>query len=160
MTMQDAADLATNFKLSINLSDKSGLTDEAIANRDLVVKTYLALEAGQEDALAKILDPGIVFVEADALPYGGTRHGISGTMEGVGAMLAAWRDIDVQIEEFLCAGDLVIAYMVFTGKSRATGETYTGPCAELFRMAGGKITEWRPIYWDTQAAAAAIGASN
>jgi len=65
-----------------------------------------------------------------------------------------------EIEEFLCAGDPMIAYMVFTGVSRASGQTYTGPCAELFRFANGKITEWRPIYWDTQAAAAATAAAN
>lgn len=158
--MQDAVDLATDFKLEISLSDKSGLTDEAVANRALVVATYLALEAGQEDALAKILDPDILFVEADSLPYGGTKRGIAGTMEGVGEMLAAWRNIHVEITEFLCAGDLVIAYMVFHGISRATGQVYTGPCAEVFRLANGKITEWRPIYWDTKAAAEAAGLSH
>lgn len=156
--MSETADLATDFKLSISLSDKSGLTDEAHANRDLVVKTYLALEAGQEDALVQILDPDILFVEADALPYGGERRGIAATMEGVGEMLAAWRDITVEIEEFVTGGDLVIAYMTFRGISRATGRTYTGPCAEVFRMANGKITEWRPIYWDTNAAVAALTA--
>ena len=39
----------------------------------------------------------------------------------------------------------MIAYMVFTGVSRASGQTYSGPCAELFRFANGKITEWRPM---------------
>ena len=91
--MQDAPDAATGFRLAINLSDRSGLTEEAAANRELVMKTYLALEAGQEDALTRILDPQITFHEPASLPYGGTRHGIDGALQGVTAMLAAWHDI-------------------------------------------------------------------
>jgi ketosteroid isomerase-like protein len=142
----------TNFTLKVSLSDTSGLTETARANRDLMVQVYHALEHGDQGALAAILDPEIKFFEAESLPYGVSAQGIEATLQGVGGMMNAWSKIHVDIEEFATAGDLVIAYMRFTGTSRATGKIYDAVCAEVFRFRAGRVIEWRPVYWDTHAA--------
>jgi ketosteroid isomerase-like protein len=142
----------TRFTLNVSLSETSGLTETARANRDLMVQVYHAIEHGDQGALAAILDPEIQFFEAESLPYGVTARGIAATLQGVGGMMNAWSKIHVDIEEFAAAGDLVIAYMRFTGTARATGKIYDAVCAEVFRFRAGRVIEWRPVYWDTHAA--------
>ncbi|HKT74970.1 MAG TPA: nuclear transport factor 2 family protein [Steroidobacteraceae bacterium] len=142
----------TQFELAMSLSASSGLTPEAHSNRDLMVKAYRAIEAGDQGALTALLDPNVRFVEAPSLPYGCDVRGVEATAAGVSGMMAAWSKIRVDVEDFTAAGDLVIAYMRFTGISRKTGKPYSGECAEVFRFRNSRIIEWRPIYWDTHAA--------
>jgi ketosteroid isomerase-like protein len=155
--MDSDSEAATVFNLSVNLSAGSGLTDEARTNRELLLTAYHAVAAGSQEALVALLDPEVRFFEADSLPYGVAAQGIEATIAGVGGMLAAWRDITVEIEEILAAGDLVIAYLRFIGTARHTGRVYDAVCAEVFRFRAGRIIEWRPIYWDTHAVREACG---
>ncbi len=143
---------ATQFELGLHIADSSGLGGEACTNRDLMIKAYQRIAAGDQGALVALLDPDVHFVEAPSLTYGCDVRGAAAAVAGVGGMMNAWRTIRVDIEEFAAAGELVIAYMRFTGTSRQTGRIYEGACAEVFRFKNGLITEWRPIYWDTHAA--------
>jgi ketosteroid isomerase-like protein len=140
-----------SFELSIRLSEDSGLTDTARQNRELLYTAYKNMAAGDGEAIARLLDPEVVFIEAEGLPYGVSASGIEGALQGVAGMFGAWSQLRAEFLEFLAGGDLVIAYLIMTGIARATGQTYSGPTAELFRFRNGKIIEWRPIYWDTHA---------
>jgi len=143
---------STKFELNLHIAGSTGLGAEAQTNRDLMVKAYQSVAAGDQGALVALLHPDVHFIEAPSLTYGCDVRGIAATVAGVGGMLNAWRQIRVDIEEFAAAGDLVIAYMRFAGTSRQSGTVYEGECAEVFRFKDGLITEWRPIYWDTHAA--------
>ncbi|MET0547611.1 MAG: nuclear transport factor 2 family protein [Caulobacterales bacterium] len=144
------------FQLSISTASP-GLDATAVKNRQAVVDAYKAIEAGDPNALNALLDPNIVFIEADSLPYGGTFHGIEGAQAGVAGMFGAWSHLKVEIEDILASGDMTLAYLMMTSTSRATGKVYKGHTAEMFRFKNGKIIEWRPIYWDTHAARIACG---
>jgi len=148
--------MSTPFELILNVPD-NGFNETAKKNRDAVIGAYQATLQGTESALFEILDKDVAFHEAESLPYGGTQSGVPGAQAGVAGMFGAWSHLRVEIEEILAAGDLVIAYMQITGTSRATGKVYAGPVAELFRFKSGKISEWRPIYWDTHAVRKACG---
>jgi len=149
----------TDFKVIMRLGPESGLTAAAQHNRDVMLKVYNAISHGDQSELAAILDPDILFVEAPSLPYGVVARGIDATLAGVNGMFATWREIEVEVEEILTAGDLTCLYMNFKAVSRATGQTYEGVCAEMFRFKNRKIIEWRPVYWDTHAARLACGIS-
>jgi uncharacterized protein len=144
------------FDLILNVKD-DGFNENAKKNRQALFDAYRAMIDGKSNALFDLLDDNVAFHEAPSLPYGGTLYGRSGAQSGVAGMFGAWSYLRVEIEEFLAAGDLVIAYMHLTNTSRATGKIYVGPVAEVFRFQNGKITEWRPIYWDTHAAREACG---
>lgn len=140
---------APKSKLTLSTPESGGLTETARRNRELLAQAYREMLAGDGDALVRLLDPEVFFTEAPSLPYGCEAHGIPEVRQAIAGIHAAWRDLHAEIFEYLAAGDLVIAYMVITGISEATGREYKGPLAELFRFRNGKIIEWRPLYWDT-----------
>jgi ketosteroid isomerase-like protein len=140
---------APHFELVLSLAPDSGMTETARQNREAILGAYRDTVSGDDQALIRLLDPEVVFLEAKGLPYGVEAKGIQGAIDGVAGMFGAWKTLRAEFFEFAAAGDIVIAYMMLTGVGRATGLTYHGPTAELFRFRRGKIIEWRPIYWDT-----------
>jgi ketosteroid isomerase-like protein len=144
------------FEVILKAKDNA-FNETAKMNRQALFDAYKAMLKGDEDALNRLLDDNLLFVEAAGLPYGGEFHGIEGSKKGVAGMFGAWSHLHVEIEDFLASGDLVIAYMTMVATSRKTGKVYDGYTAELFRFKNGKIIEWRPIYWDTHAVRVACG---
>lgn len=145
------------LELVLRVSEEGGLDTEAEANRTRLLDYYRARMAGDPDAFANFVDPDLDFFQASGLPYGGEAKGAEGALKLVGAMFATWRKLKVEVLEITAGGDLVIAYLMLTGISRATGDRYHGPTAEVFRFRDGKVVEWRPIYWDTHAVRRACG---
>ena len=137
---------AEQFTMSLDLPDGP---DESAANRTILHDAYLAIIAGNGGALFDLLDDDVEFIEASSLPYGTHVRGIPAAQAGVAEMFKSWRHMHVDITHFTASHDLVIAYMQMSATSRATGDVYNGPAAEIFRFRNGRIIEWRPIYWDT-----------
>src|SRR5258708_3636913 len=114
-------------KLTLSIPADGGLTETARQNRGLLAQAYREMLAGDGDALIRLLDPEIFFTEAPSLPYGCAAHGIAEVRQGIAGIHAAWRELKAEIFEYAAAGDIVIAYMVISGISAATGREYTGP---------------------------------
>jgi ketosteroid isomerase-like protein len=140
---------APPFELVLAPSLGTGSAEVAASNRRAIEDAYRAMLTGNPAALFTLLAADVKFHEAPSLPYGGSWSGPEGASAGVAAMFGAWSHLRIEIEEFVAAGDIVIVYMWMRATARASGEVYEGPTAEVFRFKGGKITEWRPIYWDT-----------
>lgn len=134
------------FTMALNLPDGP---DEGAANRKILHDAYIAMGAGDGEALFRLLDDEVVFSEAASLPYGVSGKGIEAARQGVAGMFGAWTHLHTEFTHFAASHDLVIAYLHMTATSRATGQVYKGPAAEVFRFRDGKIIEWHPIYWDT-----------
>lgn len=145
---------AQQFTLSLSLPEGP---DEGAANRKILHDAYIAIDAGDGGALFALLDEEVEFIEAPSLPYGTHGTGIPAAQAGVAEMFKSWQHMHVDITHFTASHDLVIAYMQMSATSRATGEVYSGPAAEIFRFRNGKIVEWRPIYWDTHLARKVCG---
>ena len=129
----------------------------ALDNRQRLFDAYSAVLAGNHDALFDLCAPDVVHLLPASLPYGGTRTGVAGARTGVAAAFGAWRDVRCDIQEFVPAGDIVIAYMHVALTSRATGAVYEGPTAETFHFRDGRIAEWRVILWDTHRVRQVLG---
>lgn len=140
---------ASTFGVKLRVNSGSDIDDIARSNRRILIQAYEAQIAGDIEAWWSIFDPDVEFHEASSLPYGGSLKGLEAAKQGMGAMFEAWRDVQVDFENFLAAGDLVIAYLRMHAVSRRTGDAYDAPVAEVFRFRNGKVIEWRPIYWDT-----------
>ena len=145
----DAPNPQSTYELKLDLGPQSGLTDTAKRNRDALIQAYKDQLAGDWGGWWRIFDKDVVFREAASLPYGCTIKGLEETKTGLAGMFGAWTHLNVVIEEFAAAGDLVIAYIQMTATSRKTGKVYDRPVAEIFRFRNGKVVEWHPIYWDT-----------
>jgi ketosteroid isomerase-like protein len=137
------------FELILNTANHAELSTVAESNRRAIEAAYQSMLAGNDSALFDLSADDVTFFEAPSLPYGCVNKGREGARSGVAGMLGAWSTLHVEIEAIAASSDLVVVYLSMRAKSRATGETYEGPAAEIFRFANGKIIEWRPIYWDT-----------
>lgn len=134
-------------------------TAAAERNRKVLADAYAAVLAGNESAVFDCCADDVVFIEAASLPYGCVTKGVEEAKAGVAGAFGAWVKLKCEIEEFVAAGDIVIAYMHVTAQARATGQIYEGPTAEMFRLKDGKIVEWRVIYWDTHRVRQVFGLS-
>jgi ketosteroid isomerase-like protein len=139
----------SRFELVIRPTAGSGSPETAARNRQALEHAYRVMLSGDMSALFALLAPDVQFHEAPSLPYGVSLTGSEAAKQGVAGMFSAWSELHIEIEELVAGGDLVIAYIQMRAVSRASGEVYEGPVAEVFRFRDGKIVEWRPIYWDT-----------
>lgn len=135
------------------------MTDDALA----VLRGMYAAEQEYLDAggpgrasfapLAPFFAPDVVLHQAEALPYGGAWHGHAGMEEFFLAMSSAWASFEMLEQEFLPAGDVLAVRTQVRATARATGRQLEFPILQMVRVAGGRITEVWPFYWDTAAVA-------
>ena len=109
------------------------------------------------DAMADTLDPGVVLHQTPDLPWGGEFHGHAGYEDWARRMSDTFDRLEVEDTRFLLAGDTVVILCRLVTRSRATGQTLDLPMVQEVRVKGGRITEFRPFYWNVPAYRAAIG---
>ncbi|WP_326673839.1 nuclear transport factor 2 family protein [Streptomyces sp. NBC_01257] len=111
------------------------------------------------DLLAPFFAPDVELHQADALPYGGTWRGHHGMTRFFLAMGRAWETFHMVEQEFLATGETAVVLTQVRARARATGRELSFPILQTITVKGGRITEVRPFYWDTQAIADACAAS-
>jgi ketosteroid isomerase-like protein len=139
----------SKYFLKMEVDSNSDIGEAAARNRVAVIKAYEAQYTGDWDTWWNLFDPDVEFQEAASLPYGTSVKGIEAAKQGVAGLFATWKELDMTIHEFVAGGDIVIAYLRLKATSRKTGKVYEGDTAEFFRFRGGKVVEWKAIYWDT-----------
>jgi ketosteroid isomerase-like protein len=119
------------------------------ANETIIASAYAALAEGDLDAFCALLDPAARLYHADSLPFGGLYAGVEQIRLGIEWQLDGWKDRRVRVEQLTSWHDRVIAYLSVCGRRTATGASEAGPAAEAWRLAHGRIVEWRVFHWDT-----------
>ena len=134
--------------------------------RDLLERMYAAeleyLAAGGPgaasfDILAPYFAADVVLHQADALPYGGTWRGHDGMERFMIAMRDTWSAFAMVEQEFLATGASAVVLTHVRARARESGQELAFPILQTLRIAGGRIAEVRPFYWDTAAIASACG---
>ena len=105
--------------------------------------------------LAPYFADDVVLRQAEGLPYGGTWRGHDGMERFFVAMSAAWESFTMLEQEFHPAGDVVVVRTQVRATARGSGRELEFPILQTVHVAGGRITEVWPFYWDTAAIAAA-----
>lgn len=126
------------------------------ANVDLLRSLYEAFARGDGATVLGGMDPGITWNEAENFPYadGNPYVGPMAVAEGIFARIAAeWDAFRVAPEEFLDAGDTVVALGRYSGTYRATGKTINAQFAHVWRVREGRVTAFQQ-YADTAQAVA------
>ena len=129
--------------------------------RDVIERFYAAeaayMNAGGADAgasfadMAATLDPAVVLHQSPDLPWGGEFHGHAGYEDWARQMSRAFDRLNVQDARFFADGDTVVITCRLVTRSRASGNTLDLPMAQLVRVQGGRIVEFRPFYWNVPA---------
>ena len=87
--MPDIPEVATDFRLTVKAVRQERADEGSGCESRTGYEDLSGAGSRTEGRAEKILDPGINFHEPASLPYGGSRVGIDGAMEGVAALLAA-----------------------------------------------------------------------
>lgn len=120
---------------------------------------YEAFAAGDVAAVVGALHPEIVWNEAEGGPLakGNPYVGPEAVVAGIFAPCATdWDGFSVTPEEFLNAGDTVVALGRYGGRHKATGLAHNTQMAHVWRIAGGKVVRFQQ-YADTRQLARVMG---
>lgn len=130
------------------------------ANVDLVRAIYDAFAAGDVPGLLGRMSTDIEwneaegFIYADGNPYVGHDAIVSGVFARLGS---EWDGLAAIPQEFLDAGDAVVALGRYRGTHKGTGRPLDAEFAHVWRIRDGKATAFRQ-FTDTRQAARAAGA--
>jgi ketosteroid isomerase-like protein len=152
----DASVETTARGMTLQYREKREDSETVRRNRQAILDMLDAADAGSSDALWNIMDPDVTFHEAACLPYGGAHRGLEATRRGYARLSETFSELKTVIEAVLAERDMVIVYQTITFRARASGNSGTLPVAELFRFRGGKVIEWRALYFDADLVATAI----
>ena len=107
--------------------------------------------AGSFEELRATMADDVVLHQSPDLPWGGEYAGPRRYEEWARAMSAVFDRVDMQNPRFFEQGDTVVIVGTLVTRLRATGETMALPMAQMVRVKAGKITEFRPFYWNVPA---------
>ncbi len=110
---------------------------------------------GEFAPLRRFFAPDFVLHQAEGLPYGGVWRGHDGLQRFFAAMSRTWDAFDFVDQAFLATTSPLVVLTNVRARARATGRELEFPILQAITVAGGRITEVRPFYWDSAAIAAA-----
>lgn len=115
-------------------------------------RTYMAAGGAQAganfDGMAATLDPDIQLHQSPDLPWGGEWSGHQGFKDWSVEMSSHFDVVDVQDAQYFESGSQVVILCRLVTHSIATGETLDYPMAQVVTVERGRITEFRPFYWN------------
>jgi hypothetical protein len=119
------------------------------SNLDSVKQVYQAFAEADIPGALGFLSSEIEWTEAEGFPYGGTYHGPKAVLEGVFMRLGSeWIGFAAVPDEFIDAGEVVVALGKYSGAYKATGKNFEANFAHVWRMRDGKAIRFTQ-YVDT-----------
>jgi ketosteroid isomerase-like protein len=133
------------------------------SNIEIVRGLYEAFARGDGPAVLAKMDAGIVWNEAENFPYADRNPyvGPTAVAEGVFFRLATeWDKFEAVPDEFLDAGDSIVALGHYKATYKATGSALHAQFAHIWRLRDGKITSFQQYTDTAQAIRAVTGAAS
>jgi ketosteroid isomerase-like protein len=125
------------------------------SNLQFIKDLYAAFSRGDGPAALSLMDPNIVWNEAENFPYADHNPyiGSAAVAEGIFFRLATeWDNFQVMPAEFHDAGETVVVTGRYNGVFKATRTPIDSQFAHFWRLRDGKVTEFQQ-YTDTAQAA-------
>jgi uncharacterized protein len=128
-----------------------------MSNLEIVQRSYDAFERGDLAAVLADLDPEIEWHQAQGLPHGGLYRGRDEVSRNVFEPLDAewWSEFSAVPDEFLDAGEQVVALGRYRGTAKGTGKLLDVPFVHVWTLRGGRATRFRQ-FLDTAGWVAAL----
>lgn len=112
-------------------------------NKQIVENLYQSFATGDIPGVLGAFDADIEWTEAEGFPYGGTYRGANAILENVFMKLGSeWEGFSAVPNEFLDAGDNIVALGNYGGKYNATGKSMNVPFAHVWTLRDGKIVRF------------------
>ena len=114
-----------------------------MTNKQIIENVYQSFATGDIPGLLGTFDENIEWTEAEGFPYGGTYTGANAILENVFMKLGTeWENFAAVPDEFLDAGDNIVALGNYSGKYNATGKSMNVPFAHVWTLRDGKIVKF------------------
>jgi ketosteroid isomerase-like protein len=115
----------------------------------VVQKMYRALARKDLDAVRELFHPEIEWIQNAGFPGGGRKVGVEAVVQGVFLRFGAeWVDWQANVDQWLDAGETIVALGRYHGTFKATGKTTDAAFAHVYDVRDGKIVRFRQ-YADT-----------
>jgi len=120
------------------------------SNKEIAERYEIAFAAEDVDTMAEVCDPDVVDHNADA----DQKPGFAGFKENFVAGIGTFTDLQLDLQHVIGEGDLVATHWTISGTQQkeffgipATGRRVTAGGMNVYRLAGGRITDmW--TQWD------------
>ena len=112
-------------------------------NKEIIENLYRSFAAGDVPAVLNSFAEDIEWTEAEGFPYGGVYRGGGEILENVFMKIATeWEGFSVVPDEFLDAGDAIVALGHYSGKYNQTGKSMRVPFAHVWQLRDAKIAKF------------------
>lgn len=112
-------------------------------NKQVIENGYNCFKTGDIPGLLATFDENIEWTEAEGFPYGGTYTGADSILENVFMKLGTeWENFSAVPDQFLDAGDSIVALGHYSGKYNASGKSMKVPFAHVWTLRDGKIIKF------------------
>jgi ketosteroid isomerase-like protein len=127
-----------------------------MTNLQTVKNLYEAFAVSDRDRILELFSPDIEWIQNEGFPGGGRHVGAQTVLDDVFAKFkiewSAWR---ADVNNWLDAGDAIIALGNYHGTHKTTGQSMTAAFAHVYYLKDSRITRFEQ-YTDTRMVAAAM----
>jgi ketosteroid isomerase-like protein len=116
-------------------------------NINVVRRAYQAFGQNDLPTIFELLDPEVVFYQTELLPWGGRREGHEG-MRSFLEDLARNVEAQVELDEYIEAGESVVAVGRTRGRVRNTDEKFEARAVHVWTLREGRVVGFE-AYIDT-----------
>ena len=114
-----------------------------MSNLESVRGLYEAFAKGDVPSVLAVLDANIAWTDAEGFPYGGTYNGPNAVLEGVFMRLGSeWDGFAAVPDEFIDAGETIVALGQYSGTYKATGKSFKANFAHVWKFREGKAVRF------------------
>jgi ketosteroid isomerase-like protein len=114
------------------------------ANIELVKQLYAAFGRKDMATIAKLVAADIQITQSRELPWGGEYHGLDGLGKFFATLMAHVKSTLV-FEQFIDAGDHIVAIGRTRGTVVASGHEFDVPISHVWQLRDGLIQRFRPF---------------
>jgi uncharacterized protein len=120
-----------------------------VSNLEIVKRLYTAFQKRDTKTVLEIFDPQIEWIQNEGFPGGGRHIGAETVLKNVFAKFRLdWDDWQAVVEEWLDAGDIIVALGEYRGTYKSTGKSTTAAFAHVYKFKNGRIFKFQQ-YTDT-----------
>ena len=143
----------------MNTDSPSNDTPRQALERFFEAERRYMQEGGSFAQFAATLADDVVLHQSPDLPWGGVYVGPKRYEEWARAMSAVFDQVDMRDPRFFEQDDTVVIVGMLATRIRTTGQTMELPMTQVVTVKDGKITDFRPFYWNVPAYAAAANST-
>ena len=127
-----------------------------MTNLEVVQRLYDAFGRRDREAILAVLHPDVEWVQNDGFPNGGKHVGAEAVLTEVFARFREeWDSWQAVVEEWLDAGETVVALGEYRGTFKETRRSTRAAFAHVYRVRAGRVVQFRQ-YTDTLKVAEAM----